>query len=165
MRRAAAALLALGLVGCGATEQWVEPVGVRPPAGAESAGKRTERQGGPDPDAGEEIFRMRPREGESIAYSVTVRNVTDQPISITGVSADEDRDGAFVPKAVRGAPVEIAPAAERELEIEGDVRGCRFGGQTVPLAGPELEMRSGGDELSQQVELGARIELVVEEDC
>ena len=167
MRRAAAALLALGLAlaGCGATEQWVEPVGVRPPPGAEPAGKRAERQGGPDPDAGEQIFRLRPREGESIAYAVTVRNVTDKPISITGVKADADRDGAFVPKAVAGAPVEVGPGAEQQLEIQGEVRGCRFGGQTVPLAGPELQMRSGGDELSQQVELGARIELVVQEGC
>jgi hypothetical protein len=165
VRRAAAALLARGLASCGTTERWVEPVGVEPPAGAEAAGKRAERQGGPDPDAGEEIFRLRPREGESIAYSVTVRNRTDEPISITGVKADEDRDGAFVPKAVAGAPVEVGPGAEQQLEIRGEVRGCRFGGQTVPLAGPELQMRSGGDELSHQVELGARIELVVQEGC
>ena len=165
MRRVAATLLALGLASCGATEQWVEPVGVEPPAGAEAAGKRAERQGGPDPDAGEEIFRLRPREGESIAYSVTIRNLTDEPISITGVKADEDRDGAFVPKAVAGGPVEIAAGSEGRVEVEGTVRGCRFGGQTVPLAGPELQMRSGGDELTQQVELGARIELVVEEGC
>ena len=165
MRRAALALLAAGLAGCGAGEPWVEYQSVSPPAGSESAGKRAERQGGADPDAGEEIFRLRPREGESIGYAVSVRNVTDREIAVTGVKADEDRDGAFVPKSVVGAPVTI-PAGERgQVEVEGEVRGCRYGGQTVPLAGPELEMRSGDDERTQQLELDVRIELVVEDGC
>jgi hypothetical protein len=69
------------------------------PVGFEPAGKRPERQGGADPDAGEPIFRLRPREGESIAYAVAVRNFTDREITVTGVVADEDRDGAFVPDA------------------------------------------------------------------
>jgi hypothetical protein len=165
VRRATLALLLLGMAGCGAGEPWLEYVGAEPPAGAQSEGKRAERQGSPDPDAGEEIFRLRPREGETIGYAVSVRNVTDQEISVTGVKADEDRDGAFVPRTVAGAPVRIAPGAEQQLEIQGEVRGCRYGGQTVPLAGPELELRSGGDERTQQVELGVRVELVVEEGC
>lgn len=166
MRRGLPALLlALGVAGCGAGAPWVESVDVQPPAGATSEGKRAERQGGPDPDAGEEIFRLRPREGERIRYTVSIRNVTDRPIEVTGVRADADRDGAFVPRAVSGAPVRIATGDEGDLQVEGVVRGCRFGGQTVPLAGPELELRSGGEQRTQQVDLGARIELVVEDGC
>ena len=165
MRRAALALLAAGLAGCGASEPWVEYLSVSPPAGIEPAGKRAERQGGPDPDAGEEIFRLRPREGESIGYAVSVRNVTDREIAVTGVKADEDRDGAFVPRSVVGAPVRIPAGGRAQVEVEGEVRGCRYGGQTVPLAGPELELRSGGDERTQQLELDVRVELVVEEGC
>ena len=165
MKRGALALLVLGLAGCGAGEPWVEYLSSSPPSGAESAGKRAERQGGPDPDAGEEIFRLRPREGETINYPVSVRNVTDRPISVTGVKADEDRDGAFVPKSVAGAPVEIPAGGRGQVEVEGVVHGCRYGGQTVPLAGPELELRSGGDGRTQQLELDVRVELVVEEGC
>ena len=164
-RTAAACLLALAIAGCGAGEPWVEYLSFSAPSGIEPAGKRAERQGGPDPDAGEEIFRLRPREGDTIGYAVSVRNVTDREIAVTGVKADEDRDGAFVPESVVGAPVEI-PAGERgQVEVEGEVRGCQFGGQTVPLAGPELELRSGGDERTQQLELDVRVELVVDEGC
>ena len=162
---AAAALLALAVAGCGGGEPWVEYLSVSPPSGAEPAGKRAERQGGPDPDAGEEIFRLRPREGETIGYAVSVRNVTDREIAVTGVKADEDRDGAFVPGSVVGAPVEIGPGERGQVEVEGTVRGCQYGGQTVPLAGPELELRSGGDERTQQLELDVRVELVVEDGC
>ena len=167
MRLAApVALLALAVAGCGgSSEPWVEYLSVSPPSGIEPAGKRAERQGGPDPDAGEEIFRLRPREGDTIGYAVSVRNVTDREIAVTGVKADEDRDGAFVPQSVSGAPVEIAPGERGQVEISGEVRGCQFGGQTVPLAGPELEMRSGDDERTQQLELDVRIELVVEDGC
>lgn len=41
------------------------------------------------------------------------------------------------------------------------MRGCRFDGQLVALAGPELVVRpDGGEEGTQAVELGAQIELV-----
>jgi hypothetical protein len=164
VRRAPVALAALLLAGCGGGgEPWVEYLGVSPPSGAEPAGQRAERQGGPDPDAGEEIFRLRAREGESIGYAVSVRNVTDRPISVTGVAADEDRDGAFVPQQVAGAPVEIAAGQRGQVEVEGRIRGCRFGGQTVPLAGPELELSDAdGEERSQVLELDVRVEIVVE---
>jgi hypothetical protein len=166
VRRAAPlALLALVLAGCGAGEPWVEYLSVVPPAGVEPAGKRAERQGGPDPDAGEEIFRLRPREGETIGYAVSVRNVTENEISVTDVVADADRDGAFVPESVVGAPVRIAPGERGRVEVQGTVRGCDFGGQTVPLAGPELDLRTGDEERTQQIELDVRVELVVEEGC
>jgi hypothetical protein len=164
-RLAPLVLLALVLAGCGAGEPWVEYESVSPPAGIEPAGKRAERQGGPDPDAGEEIFRLRPREGETIGYAVSVRNVTEDELEVTGVKADEDRDGAFVPESVVGAPVKIAPGERGQVEVQGTVHGCDFGGQTVPLAGPELELRSGDDERTQQLELDVRVELVVEEGC
>jgi hypothetical protein len=45
------------------------------------------------------------------------------------------------------------------VTVSGHVHGCRFGGQRVPLAGPELEL---GDGSSQQLKLGIRVELVVE---
>jgi hypothetical protein len=165
---AAALLLAIAIAfgGCGGGgEPWVEYQSVSPPSGIEPAGERAERQGGPDPDAGEEIFRLRPREGETIGYAVSVRNITDREISVTGVKADEDRDGALVPKSVVGAPVTIAAGERGQVEVEGVVHGCQYGGQTVPLAGPELQMRSGGDERTQEVELDVRVELVVEEGC
>lgn len=160
--RLAAAALVVALAGCGG-ESWLAYEGVRPPAGAEAAGARPERQGGPDPDAGEPIFRLRPREGETIGYAVSVRNDTDREIAVTGVVADEDRDGAFVPRSVAGVPVRIAPGGRERLEVQGEVRGCDYGGQAVPLAGPELRLRdAAGEEASQIVELDRRIELIVE---
>jgi hypothetical protein len=97
---------------------------------------------------------------------VSVRNVTEREISVTGVVADEDRDGAFVPESVAGAPVRIPAGARGQVEVEGTVNGCDYGGQTVPLAGPELRMRdAGGEEHTQQLELDQRIELIVEEGC
>lgn len=169
MRRAglaAAALLAVALGGCGGGEPWLEYLSVSPPSGIEPAGKRAERQGGPDPDAGEPISKLRPREGETIGYAVSVRNVTDREISVTGVVADEDRDGAFVPRSVVGAPVRIAAGQRGQVEVEGVVHGCGYGGQTVPLAGPELRMRDAdGEEHTQQLELDQRIELIVDEGC
>jgi hypothetical protein len=120
-------------------------------------------QGGNDPDAGKQIFKLRPREGESIGYAVSVRNLTDRDISVTGVVADEDRDGAFVPESVAGAPVRIPAGQRGQVEVEGTVRGCRYGGQAVPLAGPELEMRDAdGEERTQELALDVRVELVVE---
>ena len=110
MRRAAAAVfLALGLAGCGSGEVWVGYESISPPAGIVPAGKEAERQGSNNPDAGEPIFELRPREGETIRYAVAVRNVTDREISVTDVVADEDRDGAFVPQEVLGAPLKIPP--------------------------------------------------------
>jgi hypothetical protein len=164
---AAAALLAVALGGCGGGgEPWLEYLSMSPPSGIELAGKRAERQGGPDPDAGEPISKLRPREGETIGYAVSVRNVTDREISVTGVVADEDRDGAFVPESVVGAPVRIAAGARGQVEVEGVVDGCDYGGQAVPLADPELRMRDAdGEEHTQQLELDQRIELIVEEGC
>ena len=164
MRRGALALLlAFGAAGCGGGEPWVEYQSVSPPSGSEPAGKRAERQGGSDPDAGEEIFRLRPREGESIGYAVTVRNVTDREISVTGVVADEDRDGAFVPESVAGAPVKIPAGRVGQVEVTGHVRGCQYGGQAVPLAGPELALRdAGGEERTQELPLDVQVEILVE---
>lgn len=162
MRRALAAAAALALAGCGG-EPWVEYRSVSLPSGFEPAGKRAERQGGADPDAGEEIFRLRPREGESIGYAVSLRNVTNHDVFVTGVVADEDRDGAFVPESVAGAPVRIPARSIGQAEVQGRVRGCRYGGQAVPLAGPELAMRDAdGDEHTQELALDVRLEIVVE---
>jgi len=112
-------LVAVGGCGSGVVGPWVAYEGISPPSGVEPAGQRASRQGGNDPDAGEEIFKLRPREGESIGYAVAVRNKTDQDISVTGVVADEDRDGAFLPEAVVGAPVRIAASQRESVEVEG----------------------------------------------
>jgi hypothetical protein len=160
VRRAVAAVfLALGLAGCGSGEVWVGYESISPPAGIGPAGKEAERQGSNNPDAGEPIFELRPREGETIRYAVAVRNVTDREISVTDVVADEDRDGAFVPERVDGAPVRIAAGEQAEVTVQGRVDGCRFGGQTVPIAGPELEFDDGE---SQALGLPIEVKLVAE---
>jgi hypothetical protein len=90
---------------------------------------------------------------------MTVRNPTGKPVKVTGVVADAGRDGAFVPERVGGAPVEVAAGASAAVTVSGHVHGCRFGGQRVPLAGPELKLADGS---SQQLKLGIRVELVVQ---
>ena len=167
MRRpgAAAGLIgvALGLAGCGSGEVWVGYEGISPPSGVVAAGKEAERQGSNNPDAGEQIFELRPREGETIGYAVALRNVTDREISVTDVIADEDRDGAFVPESVAGAPVRIPAGGRGQVEVQGTVHGCDYGGQSVPLAGPELAMRDAdGDETTQEIALDVKIRLIVE---
>ena len=89
-----------------------------------------------------------------------MRNTGDEPVSVTDVVADDERDGAFVPEAVEDAPVEVAPGATEAVVVTGHVSGCRFGGQRVPLAGPELKLRTGGDESTQSFDLGLQVELV-----
>ena len=51
------------LAGCGSGGGPLELVSAEPPAGAQAAGKRAERQGGNDPDAGERIYRLTPAGG------------------------------------------------------------------------------------------------------
>jgi predicted small lipoprotein YifL len=161
VRRAAAALGVLAIAGCGGGGP-LEIVSARPPAGAQPAGKRAERQGSNDPNAGEAIYTLRPREGETLRYTVTVRNPTGELVSVTGVAADEERDGAFVPERVAGAPVQVKPGASAPVAVEGRVHGCRFGGQRVPLAGPELELTTDGKSSTQQLDLGIQVEMVVQ---
>ena len=159
MRRAAVVLLVLAPAGCGSSGGPLELVSAEPPPGARTAGEQAERQGGADPDAGERIFELRPQEGAPLNYTVTVRNPTDEVVSVTGVAADEDRDGAFVPERVANGPVQVPPGEEAEVTVEGTVRGCEFGAQDVPLAGPELELRSDGGTSTQVFELGIRVEI------
>jgi hypothetical protein len=162
VRRAAAALAVIALTGCGG-ETWVGRERTSPPVGAEPAGKRSERQKANDPDAGELIYKLHKRDGETVRYSVTVRNVTDEPLSVTGLIADPDRDGAFVPEGIAGAPVTIRPDESAPLTVEGHVDGCRFGKQAVWLAGPELAMRRpGGGEARQQIPLDIQVEIITE---
>ena len=103
---------------------------------------------------------MEPSEGDELTYTVAVRNTGEEPVVVTGVEADADRDGAFVPEGVEDAPVEIAPGATEDVVVTGHVSGCRFGGQRVPLAGPELKLRSGDEESTQSFDLGLQVELV-----
>jgi hypothetical protein len=94
---------------------------------------------------------------------VTVRNLSDREISVTGVVADEDRDGAFVPESVAGAPVTIPAGGRARIEVQGTVDGCDYGGQQVPLAGPELAMEDAdGEEATQELPLDAKVRLIVE---
>ena len=165
MRRVPAALLVLALAGCGSGGGPLELVATDPPAGARSEGKRAERQGTPDSDSGETIYRLAPPEGSPLSYTVTVRNPSSEVVSVTGVVADEDRDGAFVPERIDGGPVQVEPGASAPVTVEGTVRGCDYGGQTVPLAGPELEVRTDGGTSTQQLEPDIRIELVTQKSC
>jgi hypothetical protein len=158
VRRCAAALALLAVAGCGGATP-LQRVSTEPPEGAQPAGKRAERQGTNDPDAGEAIFELRPREGERLRYTVDVRNTSAKAVTVTGVKADRDRDGAFVPERVPGAPVRIEPGAAASVPVEGTVHGCRYGGQRVALAGPELTLGEGG---TQQLDLGIQVEMVVE---
>jgi len=137
-------------------------VSADPPAGAEAAGKRAEAQGRTDPDSGERIFKLRPREGDRLAYTVNVRNPTSEVVSVTGVAADEDRDGAFVPARIDNGPVAVKPGATVPVIVEGTVHGCRYGRQMVSLAGPELELRTDGGTSTQEFDLGIQVELVVQ---
>ena len=163
MRRAALALLlAISVCGCGGGGGPLELVSAEPPAGAQEAGKRAERQGGADPDAGERIYTLRPREGSAIDYTVTVRNPTSEVVSVTGVAADEDRDGAFVPEQVADGPVQIEPGREADVTVAGTVHGCEYGAQQVPLAGPELELSTEGGTESQERDHGIKVELQVQ---
>ncbi len=159
MRSLAAAVLAVALAGCGGSGGPLEIVSAEPPAGARAAGKVAERQGGADPDAGERIYELRPEEGAALTYTVTVRNPTDEVVSVTGVVADEDRDGAFVPERIAGGPVAVRPGAEADVKVEGTVRGCEFGAQDVPMAGPELELRTDGGTSTQELDLGIQVEI------
>lgn len=132
----------------------LELVSSQPPAEAQDEGAR---QGGTGPDAYEPLFELRPAEGDELSYEVTVRNTSSKTVTVTGVVHDEERDGSFVPETVDGAPVEIRDGASAPVTVTGHVESCRFGGQQVPLAGPELKFEDGG---SQQFDLGKRIELV-----
>jgi hypothetical protein len=158
----AATLALLALAGCGGSGGPLEMAGAEPPAGAEAAGKRAERQGANDPDAGEAIYKLRPREGSALRYIVTVRNPTSELVSVTGVAADADRDGAFVPEGVDGAPVQVKPGETAPVTVTGHVKGCKYGGQRVSLAGPELELDTGGKSSTQALDLGLQVELIVE---
>ncbi len=162
MRSAAAAVLAVALAGCGGGGGPLELVSAEPPPGAKAAGTQAERQGGADPDAGERIYELRPQEGASLTYTFTVRNPTDEVVSVTGVAADEDRDGAFVPERIADGPVPVPPGEEADVTVEGTVRGCRFGAQDVPLAGPDLELRSDGGTSTQVFDLPIRVEIQVQ---
>jgi hypothetical protein len=162
VRAVAAAAVLLALAGCGGGGGPLEPVAAEPPPGAQAAGKQAERQGGADPDAGERIFELRPREGSELSYTITVRNPTSEVVSVTAVAADEDRDGPFVPERIDGGPVQVEPGGQAEVTVEGTVRGCRFGAQDVPLGGPELELRTDGGTATQELDLGIRVELRVQ---
>jgi hypothetical protein len=154
--RAAAALLAgLALAGCASSSSGpLELVAADPPAGAEAQGKESETT--TSQDRGEPIYTLSPAEGSELAYTVSVRNTSDDAVKVTGVKADKDRDGAFVPERVEGAPVEIGAGETKDVEVSGHVRGCRFGGQKVSLAGPELKLSGAG---TQQFDLGLQVEL------
>jgi len=39
------------------------------------------------------------------------------------------------------------------------VRGCEFGAQDVPMAGPELELRTDGGTSTQELDLGLQVEI------
>ena len=58
--------------------------------------------------------------------------------------------------------MQVPPGEEADVTVEGTVRGCEFGAQGVPLAGPELELRSDGGKSTQEFDLDIRVEIQVQ---
>ena len=154
MNRALSALVVLALAGCGGGP--LELVSTEPPGDAVDTGAR---QGGTGPSSDERVFELPAPEGGDLSYEVTVRNTSSGTVTVTDVVHDEERDGPFVPEEVEGAPVEIEAGATAPVTVSGHIEACRFGGQQVALAGPELEFEDGE---SQQFDLGKRVELETE---
>jgi len=161
VRLALAAVLAGALLatGCGSSPGPLKLVEAEPPSGARDLGITGMRRRSSDPPSRIPRFRVEAQDGSRLAYTVTVRNTSSEPVEITGAVSDRDRDGAFVPERVASAPVRIAAGGEERLTIEGRVDGCRFGGQIVSLAGPELELRTDGDERTQELGMPIEVEL------
>ena len=154
-------LAALGLAGCGGSGGPLALVGGDPPSGAEPYGQRAARQGTNDTDAGKPVFRLSPSAGQAVSFSVRVRNGGRSRVAVTGVKPDPDRDGVFAPSGVAGAPVSVAPGAEATVTVQGAIRGCeRYGGQLVPLAGPDLRLRTPEGDSTQQVPLPYRVDVL-----
>jgi len=159
VRRALAAATALAcalLAGCGGSDGPLEVVSAEPPAGAEDLGITGQDRRPSDPDSRIPRYRVEAEDGSELSYTVTVRNTGPEPAEVTGVEADPDRDGAFVPERVAGAPVRVGAGAEEELTIEGRVDGCEYGTQTVPMAGPKLVLDDGEQELGLPIEVGLK---------
>ena len=51
---------------------------------------------------------------------------------------------------------------EAQVTVEGTVKGCDYGAQRVPLAGPELELVTDGGSSTQELDLGIQVELKVQ---
>jgi predicted small lipoprotein YifL len=148
VRRALAAVLlaAAALAGCGSSGS-LEVVDAAPPEGAQDLGITGTKRSSSDPPSRIPRYRVEADDGSPLSFTVRVRNTGSEPVEVSGVEPDPDRDGAFRPERVAGAPVRIEPGAEEELTVEGRVDGCRFGGQIVALAGPALELDDGDQEL------------------
>ena len=86
MRRGLLAALIVLSAGCAGGGP-LELVSADPPAGAEAAGKRAEAQGRTDPDSGERIFKLRPREGDRLAYTVNVVTAGTYAIDVRSASS------------------------------------------------------------------------------
>jgi hypothetical protein len=153
-RTLAAALVAVALAvaGCGSSGS-LEVVGAEPPSGAQDLGVTGTKRSSSDPASRIPRYRVEAEDGSPLAFMVTVRNAGSEPVEVTGVEPDPDRDGAFAPERVAGAPVRIEPGAEEELTIEGRVDGCRFGDQVVSLAGPALRLGDGEQELGLPIQV------------
>ena len=99
----AAALLVLALAGCGG--DGAARAGLRRPARRRRGGGQARRAPGRQRSRRRRaIYKVRPTEGDALTYTVTVRNTSSDAIEVTGVKADEDRDGAFVPERVEAPP-------------------------------------------------------------
>jgi hypothetical protein len=153
--RAVAALLAAVLAvlaGCGSSAS-LSVVEAEPPAGAQDLGVTGTKRSSSDPASRIPRYRVEAEDGSPLSFTVTVRNTGSEPVEVTGVEPDPDRDGAFAPERVAGAPLRIEPGSEEELTIEGRVDGCRFGDQIVSLAGPALELGEGEQELGLPIQV------------
>ena len=105
----------------------------------------------PTPTPVRRIYELRPQEGASLTYTVTVRSPTDEVVSVTGVAADEDRDGAFVPEGVASGPVQVPPGEEADVTVEGTVTAAGSARRTCRSRSPARAAQRRRD-----VDVGAR---------
>ncbi len=153
-------MAAASALGCGEAQR-LSAVETTPPDGARQVAVTSTHRTSSDPPVGSPIYRLDVREGQPLAFAVRVRNISGEPVTVTGVRHDPDRDGAFVPRRVEGAPVHVPPGDEATLTVQGRVAGCQYGGQLVTMAAPDLQL---GD-AHQTVGLRMEIQLQTPASC
>lgn len=149
----AAAMIAvatLGLIGVlvlragrsGNGSRGLEITSLEPPAGARDAGVR--RTGGSS--RRQRTYELAVRDGQTVAFTVSVRNTNPEPVTLTGVRRDRGGDdGVFAPEGL--GVTRLPPGATARVEVRGRIDGCdRSGGQIVGKDGQRFQV-AGGEEV------------------